>query len=158
MDENPAIRSLMRTRLKAYRKAQDSGFDNRLWEKYKRFRNDLIESIRNAKKDYITKKAEKLQSTKHNEKNWWRVVAELTKFKDKIKSVDVIKPNDNPDILINDPKQIAEELNNYFVMTSTIDDSGIEVPALASRTENKLCEVNIDEQFIQGHSKSGSRP
>ncbi len=108
----------------------------------------MIDTIRNAKKDYITKKAENLQSTKHNEKNWWRVVAELTKFKGKTKSVYVIRSNDNPDILINDPKQIAEELNNYFVKTSTINDSGIEVPDLTPRTENQLCEVNIEEQEI----------
>ena len=145
---NSSIRSLMRTRLKAYRKARESGFNTTLWERYKIIRNNLIEKIRTAKKDFNTKKAEQLKSNKHNEKNWWKVVGELTKFKDKSKSIEVIISNENPELLIDDPKQIAEELNNYFVMTSTINDSDIEVPALATRTENQLCDVNIDEQEI----------
>ena len=145
---NSAIRSLMRIRLKAYRKARDSGFNARLWEKYKNIRNDLIEKIRKSKKDYLNKKAEKLQSTSHNEKNWWKVVGELTKFKNKAKCVNAIRSNENPDLLINDPTLIAEELNNYFVKTSTINDTDLEVPPVTLRTENRLSEVNIDEHEI----------
>ena len=145
---NSSIRSMMRVRLKAYKKARESGFNVTLWEKYKQIRNDLIEKIRKAKIDYLDKKSQKLQSTNHNEKNWWNVVAELTKFKNRQNDIKSLRSAENPNLLISDETLIAEELNNFFVLTSTINDTGLEVPAVTQRTTNRLTEVKTEEQDI----------
>ena len=55
---------------RAYRKAKTTGFDSD-WIKFRKLRNNVVSLIRNRKKSFYDKIAEKLRSENLSNKSWW---------------------------------------------------------------------------------------
>ena len=92
---------------------------------YKRYRNTLTKTIRIAKQEYYTKK---INDNKKDSKKLWHTLNEVlgrTKKKSNISSSFVI----NDGCIVNDPSEIANEFNQYFVSigAKATDTSNIDV-------------------------------
>jgi hypothetical protein len=134
----------MRTRLRAYRKARDSN-ELEHWRNYNGLRNQVIHHIRSAKKEYIDRTAQKIKTSKCSQKNWWKLVNEITKFKNCKVGIQPVKSLQNPDVIITDSKVKANEFNKYFVKISSVDDNNIEVLHLEVRTDKVLNNIQTNE-------------
>jgi hypothetical protein len=145
---NSEIRLLMRARLKAYRKARDSQNDNELWKTYNHIRNEVIKKIRIAKQLFLDKKSEKIKTSQINDKDWWKLMNEITKFKTTKRGIPALKSCVDPTVVITDAMLKAKELNKYFVSISTIHDNDIAVPAVTKRTQNSLPEISTNSLEI----------
>lgn len=147
------IRTLMRTRLRAYRKARASNVPTD-WMKYNELRNRVITKIRQAKLDFINKKAEKIKTTPHNNREWWKMVNEISMFRTAKKAIPAIKSNTDPSIFITDPKHKAEEFNSYFASISNVAEKDLEVPFTNRRTQYNLSEIITTDEEIYNIMKN----
>ena len=77
-------------------------------DKYKKFRNKLTSLIRLSRKMYYSKK---IESNKSNNNSLWQIVKDLIGTKKKNTSETFI----NEGVEINDPEQISNLFNTYFV-------------------------------------------
>jgi len=148
------VRSLMRVRLKAYRKARAKVNDPEMWAKYNRLRNEVINKIRLAKQVFLDKKSEKIKTTQFNNKDWWKLVSEITNLKNVRKSIPALKSNTNPMTVYNDSASKANELNKYFVSISTINDDGLAIPPVTKRTDNQVHVISTSSREILGILKT----
>jgi len=76
---------------------------------YRKYKNLLTKLLRVAERKYY---AEKLESNKANLKNTWKILRDLIKKKRSSRCQVEFNVGDN---VINDPKQIVEEFNKFFV-------------------------------------------
>ena len=67
---NSCIKRHIRKRKRAYRKAKTTGYDSD-WIKFRKLRNNVVSLIRNNKRSFYDKIAEKLRSENHSNKSWW---------------------------------------------------------------------------------------
>ena len=101
------VKSFMRQRDYLRGKANKTG-SKYLRQAYQQLRNKADYTLRKLKSDYYTKKIEK---SKGNLKNTWRVLKNVTNRSPKCTSIDQIRVHE---CLVVDKQQISEEMNRYF--------------------------------------------
>jgi hypothetical protein len=140
---NAHIKSVMRKRDKMYK----------VWSKNKteinrtnftRLRNQVVDLIRNAKREHLNKTQTKIELNKVGSKDWWKICKELLKGN---RNFAHIPPLLNDDKHILDPKEKAELFNQYFASVSDLDDSHSQLPVLNKYTNStlELLEFTEDE-------------
>ena len=87
---------------------------------YKRYRNILTNTLRDAKRKYFN---DKFSSNYGDSKSTWRIVNHLVNSKSKQNSDIIVK--DSSGNLIGDPKIVAGEFNSYFSSVAAALDSNI---------------------------------
>ena len=89
------------------------------WESFRRIRNEIIDMIREAKKNqYIIKLKNSLIDKSIPPGKWWRIAKSVSKFKSTNTTNTPITVNG--DIFFH-PVDKANSINNYFTSVSNID-------------------------------------
>ena len=101
------VKSLMRQRDYLKGKANKTG-SKYLRQAYQQLRNKVDYTLRKLKSDYYTKK---IEESKGNLKNTWRVLKNVTNRTPKCTLIDQIRVHE---CLAIDKQQISEEMNRYF--------------------------------------------
>jgi hypothetical protein len=136
---NGLIKKKIRQRKRLYRKAKRTNVPAH-WTKFKKFRNETVNLIRNTKLQYYQSLGLKLQTLPLSSKDWWKILKSF------------INPNSNKSIpplfdessntLITDTKLKANLLNNFFSSQTVIDDTNHMLPALPN-LQGQPCIDNI---------------
>ena len=121
------IKRHIRRRKRAYRKAKTTGYDSD-WIKFKKLRNNVVSLIRNSKRSFYDKIAEKLRSENLSNKSWWSTLK--TFISPNVKSaVPSLQFND---VIYSDDQDKANILNSYFQSQTILDDKDAILPILPS--------------------------
>ena len=127
--EPPWITSFLkrhiRKRKRAYKKAKKTNSDSH-WKIFKKLRNRVVTMIRDSKKAYYEKLAEKLKSNSLSTKDWWSTLKTF------------ITPNSNSSIppleydntIYSDETDKANIFNNYFQSQTILDETNAVLPDL----------------------------
>lgn len=151
---NNQIRKLMRQRNRLYTKAKIKKSDMH-WRNYRSKRNEVIEKIRLAKKDYFLRLKQKLSEEDLPTRSWYKIANEITKIKN--------KNNPTPPLLSDDSVKIhpidkAETLNQHFTNISSLTNE----PPLPEETipDYNLSFITVTEQDVvdQIHILNASKP
>jgi len=117
--KNPWISSAILKSIKKkhtlYKKYKTSNFNEECGKRYKRYRNTLVTVIKNAKRLYY---CNSFDHNKNYMRKTWETINELIGGKSKNKNMvieELIINQGGTDITVSSEKDIAEELNNYFV-------------------------------------------
>ena len=130
---NNIIRKAIRRRNRAHKRAKKLNSPDH-WEKFRKFRNKVVNAIRKEKSVYYDKLIEKLCSQRNNVKEWWKLASKVTGFKSKDPNIPPIIVND---ALVDDGVQKAEAFNAYFSSQSRIVDDNKSLPAFDYRPPNR---------------------
>ena len=115
------IRYKIRVRKRLYRKAKQTQTQYH-WTRFKVIRNEVVNLIRESKKAYYDKLANKLTSNIRS-KDWWRILKDFIKSdSDHHTCPPILIDND---IAISDNREKANLLNSFFSSQANIDDSNV---------------------------------
>ena len=109
-----AIIKSIRKKHTLYKKYKSSNFNEEYGNKYKKYRNTLVTVIKNAKRLYY---CNSFNYNKNDMRKTWETINELI-GKSKNKNMDIeelIINQGGVDKIVTSGKDVAEELNNYFV-------------------------------------------
>lgn len=112
---SPAIMNSIRRKHTLYKKYKSSNFNEEYGRKYKKYRNTLVTVIKNAKRLYYCSSFDR---NKNDMRKTWDTINELIGGKGKTKSTDIDELIINEgvnDKIVSSGKEIAEELNKFFV-------------------------------------------
>ena len=139
------IKRTMRKRDRLRRKAKK---DNSiyLWSKFKTIRNKVVDLLRRAKRNYHESLCTKIKDHKFSNKDWWKLVKQLSNFNTKSNKLPALVDDD--DNLVTDDLEKADLLNTFFTSQSTIDDSNGILPIYIDETVNKLENIVILENDV----------
>ena len=118
-----SVKKHIRARRRLYRKAKQTD-DVEHWNSFRRHRNKTLSLIRKAKQLHIDKLKEKLTSNQLSSKDWW---ATLKHFISPSRSSSIPPLNIN-NVVVSDPTEKANLLNNYFRDQTILNDNDVEVP------------------------------
>ena len=118
-----SVKKHIRARRRLYRKAKQTD-DVEHWNRFRRHRNKTLSLIRKAKQLHIDKLKEKLTSNQLSSKDWW---ATLKHFISPSRSSSIPPLNIN-NVVVSDPTEKANLLNNYFRDQTILNDNNVEVP------------------------------
>ena len=104
---------------------------------YKRYKNTLICSSRKAKKDYYRAA---FNERKKDVKSTWRLLNKLILFK---KPNEPIRTISNNNRIVDDPSEIAELFNDYFITVASTLESTIPLPNQDPTSNMNFCERSI---------------
>ena len=136
------IRKLMRIRNRQHKIAKRTNNPNH-WARFRELRNQVINSIREAKVNHFKKLATNLQNGNLSPKDWWKITKQFLKQnKD-----NEIPPLSNNGIFLSDPQDKATLLNSYFCEQSSVDDSHATLPPHAQPINN-LNNITITEEDV----------
>ena len=121
------IKTLIRKRKRAYKKAKRTNSELH-WHKFRRLRNNVIQTIRKYKDDHFLKLAETLKSSNKNSKSWWSTMKSVLN-KNVKKSIPPLQHNDS--LLSNDIDK-ANLLNNFFRDQTLVNDTNTDTPVIPS--------------------------
>lgn len=91
------------------------------FSKFKFQRNKVVDLLRSAKRDYHESICNKIKQNKFCNKDWWKLVKQLSFCSNKSNEIKVLVTDDND--IISDDHEKAEYLNSFFASQSIIDDS-----------------------------------
>ena len=140
------IKCKIRKRNRLHRKAKTRNLASD-WENYRKLRNDVIDMIRDAKKNYIINLQNSLVDKTVPPGKWWRIAKNIAKLKNQNISNSPIKVNG--DIFFH-PVDKANAINNYFSSISTTDESA-ELPEEPPLSPFGLSEIFVSDQDIIDH-------
>lgn len=140
---NNEIRHLMRQRNRLYYKAKSKQCDVH-WNNYRRKRNEVVEKIRMAKKDYFQHLKQKLSDENLPSKSWYKIANSITRCKNKNNPTAPLLKNDIVNI---HPIDKAETLNQHFANISQTENE----PPLPEESTPlfNLSFITINEQDVQ---------
>ena len=152
---NNEIRKQIRKRNRLYHKAKHTSNENH-FQNYRNKRNEVIDLIRDAKKQYLHKLQSSLNNPNLPPKQWHKIANEITKLKNK---------NNPPPPLYNDgqvnlhPFDKAETLNNHFAKISTTENEPV-LPDDDPETDFSLNFIEINQQDVkdQIHKLNTTKP
>ena len=139
------VKRLIRKRNRAHRKAKrtKSGRD---WEHFRQCRNEVISKVREIKKNFLKKTADKLRDETLTPKQWWAIVKSLTKDELGCNQVPALLDDDgNP---VSDPDGKAALLNKFFVDQTKLDDENIQTPHFPQQTTAEIREIKITDDEV----------
>ena len=158
-----AIRKLIRKRKRAYHKAKQIDTP-RLWNKFKKLRNKVIESIRLSKQQYLDQLSSKLKSNTLSPKDWWSTLKSFITPTTK-SSIPTLEKDGH---IYSDDTDKANLLNNFFRDQTLLDDSNAQLPnidcnvnsllsnlvIIPTEVESVLKKINIFEKLFQEYHLS----
>ncbi|CAC5355799.1 unnamed protein product [Mytilus coruscus] len=87
------------------------------WNRFKKIRNEVTNLVRKSKEDFNNSLIKKVINNNSSNKNWWKIVNQITGMKSKDTSIPPLLINDS---LIFDDIDKANELNDFFLHPSLI--------------------------------------
>ena len=144
-----AIRKLIRKRKRAYHKAKQIDTP-RLWNKFKKLRNKVIESIRLSKQQYLDQLSSKLKSNTLSSKDWWSTLKSFITPKTK-SSIPTLEKDGH---IYSDDTDKANLLNNFFRDQTLLDDSNAQLPNIDCNVNSLLSNLVIIPTKVESVLKS----
>lgn len=120
------IKRHIRKRKRAYRIAKNTGQASD-WTKFKKLRNKVVSMIRNSKKTFYNKIAQKLKSGNISNKSWWTTLKTFISPNSR-SSIPTLQFNNDT---YSDDYDKANILNNYFQTQTILDDKDAILPNLS---------------------------
>ena len=114
-----------------YKKYRSSNFNEEYGNEYRKYRNTLVTTIKNAKRMYYSNS---FSENKNNMSKTWGIIKEVISGKDKNKKTNIeqlVICDDGTNKVVTSDEDIADELNNYFV-------------SIGSKLAEKIPTVNLD--------------
>ena len=144
-----AIRKLIRKRKRAYRKATQQN-NLRLWSKFRKIRNKVVDSIRQSKQQYVDHLSNKLKSESLSSKDWWSTLkAFITTSQNS--SVPTLEKDGN---IYSDETDKANVLNNFFRDQTLLNDQNARIPNIACYVNSFLSNLVITPPEVESVLKS----
>ena len=140
---NNLTRKLMRKRNRFHKIAKRRNLPSD-WANFRSLRNKVISSIRNAKKQYVSKIDDRINN-EHGTKTWWRLIKHYLKTKQKINSIPSIIHND---IMYEDSTEIANIMNEFFTSQTSVPSPNKDIPEYNSNINNPLSEIHINPHEV----------
>ena len=139
---------MIRKRKRAHKKAK---LQNTVecWRKYRKLRNDTVNSVKRAKKNLNDKLASQLESKNISSKDWWKTFKILIR-KDKTDPIPALVHNG---FSVTDPSEKANIFNDYFQLQTILDESNKPVPPLSQPVCN-LPFISVETEEVQAILKS----
>ena len=134
------LRSLIRQRKRAYRKAKRSDTPSD-WASFRKLRNKVVDNIRLSKHKHLSSLVEKLNSDSKKLKSWWSCLKPFIKPNHTSKST--IPPLQFQGSIVSDDEAKAKLLNDFFVSQSVLDENDSEplpeLPSLSYLPLENIC-------------------
>ena len=121
-----SLKRHIRKRKRAYRKAKITNLDSH-WKKFKKLRNMVITMIRNSKKSYYNKLADRLQSSTLSTKDWWSTLKSFINSN----SNSSIPPLEYGNKIYTNESDKANIFNKYFQSQTILDETNAVPPDIA---------------------------
>ena len=131
-----AIRKLIRKRKRAYKKATQQN-NLRLWSKFKKIWNKVVDSIRQSKQQYVDHLLNKLKSESLSSKDWWSTLKVFITTSQN-SSVPTLEKHGN---IYSDETDKANALNYFFRNQTLLNDQNARIPNIA-------CYVNVFLSYL----------
>ena len=138
------LRFLIRKRNRQHKKAKlrNSTID---WNRFKQYRNNVVAAVRKAKREYVMKIDNKINSN-HCKKHWWHLVKQYLKGRqDNTNFPPVVYNNMIYDSIID----IANAFNNYFTEQSKVDNPNKDILNGHPQTVETLDDILLSQQEVQ---------
>ena len=146
------IRSLIRQRKRAYRKAKRTNTHSD-WTSFRQLRNRVVENIRLSKHTHLSSLVEKLNSDSKKHNSWWSCLKGFIKPNDTSRST--IPPLQSQNSIVSDDEEKANLLNNFFISQTLLDENVIEpFPALPVLSYPPLVNISITPLEVKDALKS----
>ena len=131
-----SLKRHIRKRKRAFRKAKRTNLDSH-WKKFKKLRNMVITMIRNSKKSYYNKLADRLKSSTLSTKDWWSTLKSFINSN----SNSSIPPLEYGNKIYTNESDKANIFNKYFQSQTILDETNavppdITLPDLNSELTN----------------------
>ena len=144
-----AIRKLIRKRKRAYKKATQQN-NLRLWSKFRKIGNKVVDSIRQSKQQYVDHLSNKLKSESISSKDWWSTLkAFITTSQNS--SVPTLEKDGN---IYSDETDKANVLNNFFRDQILLTDQNARIPNIACYVNRFLSNLVITPLEVESVLKS----
>ena len=121
-----SLKRHIRKRKRAFRKAKRTNLDSH-WKKYKKLRNMVITMIRNSKKSYYNKLADRLKSSTLSTKDWWSTLKSFINSN----SNSSIPPLEYGNKIYTNESDKANIFNKYFQSQTILDETNAVPPDIA---------------------------
>ena len=144
-----AVRKLIRKRKRAYKRAKQLN-TMILWNKFRKIRNKVIESIRQSKQHHLDQLSNKLKSESLSAKDWWSTLKAFISPTEK-SSVPTLEKDS---CVRSDDTDTANILNNFFRDQTLLDDRNARVPNIACYVHNILFSLTITHPEVESALKS----
>ena len=140
---NNDIKRKMRRRNRLHRKATSRNLASDC-ENFRKIRNEVINMVREAKKNYIINLQNSLIDKSIPPGKWWRIAKGVTKFKNRETIKGPIKVQGD---IFYHPVEKANAINNYFASVSSLENEP-ELPNVPPLSPCELSDINISEQEV----------
>ncbi len=140
------VKRLIRKRNRLHKKAKEKNTENH-WANFRGCRNDVIQLVRDTKKEFLKKQAQKLADRNLTTRQWWSVVKALTKAENNSYTIPALV-NDEGEI-VTKPEDKANVLNSFFTSQSILHDENIPSPSFDPVTNVHLDEIIITENEVK---------
>lgn len=127
------IKRLMRKRKRLYDKYKKSNNIND-FNNYKHLRNQVTREVRKSKKFETDKLSEKLENPNIGAKDWWKTLKQFIKPEQN----STIPPLHKDGVIYTDDNDKANNLNDFFVSQTVLDESSTTLPPLPDLPPYKL--------------------
>ena len=144
-----AIRKLIQKRKRAYKQATQQN-NLRLWSKFKKIRNKVIDSIRQSKQQYVDHHSNKLKSESLSSKDWWSTLKAFIATSQN-SSVPTLEKDGN---IYSDETDKANVLNNLFRDQTLLNDQNARIPNIACYVNRFLFNPVITPLEVESVLKS----
>ncbi|CAC5387236.1 unnamed protein product [Mytilus coruscus] len=115
------------------------------WNKFKKIRNEVTNLVRKSKEDFNNSLIKKVIDNNSSNKNWWKIVNQITGMKSRDTSIPPLLINDS---LIFDDIDKANEINDFFASQSNIDDSSTILPVIPFNASATINETELNETEV----------
>ena len=116
------------------------------WERFRSVRNNYNTKIKEAKENSEKSQAHRLKDRESlSSKKWWRLAKSFLK-KEGNSTYPPLKIDDD---LVCEDKAKAEAFNDFFLQSSTVDDSQAPVPDNTCHADRTLGEINLTPKDIE---------
>ncbi len=112
------------------------------WTRFRATRNEVIEEIRNSKKNFLIKTALRLRDGNITPKEWWSIVKSLTKNQSDTRQIPIIIDDDGKQF--SDPVGKATVLNTFFTSQTILNDENIPVPNVPNMLHRELKHIELN--------------
>ena len=133
-----------RNRVHSIAKRSNSPF---YWAKFRKRRNEVIQEVRKAKKDFLISTANKLRDGNISTKQWWSIIKSLTKSHTDNYAIPVMQDADGNQATSSADK--ANVLNEFFTSQSYLNDGNIPVPEFPNLSSNTLTELHLQTSEVK---------
>ena len=144
-----AIRKLIQKRKRTHKKAIQLG-TQKLWSKFKKIRDKVVDSIRQSEKQYVDHLSNKLKSESLSSKDWWFTLKAFITL-----SQNASVPTLEQDGIIYPDKTDKANILNYFFRDQTLlNDQNARVPNIAYYVNRFLSTLVITHLEVESVLKS----